>query len=145
MSNTENKYTAKVAYTSKPISFDMKMKLKTITGAIPLSEAIDNAMNTLIITPDFYAVVEVHNPKVKDRETGQRSEKDYEIYVIVDKSGEMYTTSSQSFIESLSDLIEEWSDAQADGEIPEDKELELKCFKVQSQNNSGKFITCTIA
>lgn len=145
MSNTENKYTAKVTYTSKQISFDMKMKLKTITGAIPLSEAIDNAMNALIITPDFYAIVEVHNPKVKDRETGQRSEKDYEVYVIVDKSGEMYTTSSQSFFESLFDLTEEWSDAQANGEIPEDKDLVLKCFKVQSQNNSGKFITCTIA
>lgn len=145
MTNAENKYTAKVAFTSKPISFDMKMKLKTITGATPLSDAIDDAMNALIIKPNYYAIVEVHNPKVKDRETGQRSEKDYEIYVIVDKSGEMYTTSSQSFIESLSDLTEEWADAQADGEIPEDKDLELKCFKVQSQNNSGKFITCTIA
>lgn len=145
MTNTENKYTAKVAFTSKPISFEMKMKLKNITGATPLSDAIDDAMNALIIYPYFYAVVEVHNPKVKDRETGQRSEKDYEIYVIADKSGVMYTTSSQSFIESLSDLTEEWSDAQANGEIPEDKDLELKCFKVQSQNNSGKFITCTIA
>lgn len=145
MTNTENKYTAKVAFTSKPISFDMKMKLKTITGATSLSDAIDDAMNALIITPDFYAVVDVHNPKVKDRETGQRSEKDYSVYVIADKSGELYTTSSQSFIESLSDLIQEWEDAQADGEIPEDKNLELKCFKMQSQNNSGKFITCTIA
>lgn len=117
-----------IAEVSKEISPYERVKLKDLSNAIKLdSVVVDGAHVT--ISPDFYAVLSVHNEKA--------TPVDYENFLIVDKEGDKYVTGSPSFWRSFLDIAEE-----LDG-ITDDYAIEV--YKLDSKNYKGKqFLTCSL-
>lgn len=122
-------YKAIVARASKELSAKEKIMLKDMSDAIKLDDEVKE--QALVIKPDFYAIINVHNEK--------SDTKDYTKIVLVDKtSGNKYTTGSMPFITTFEDIVEEMADA---GE----EDYELKVYAKESKNYKGKyFITCSI-
>ena len=122
-------YKAVVARASKELSAKEKIMLKDMSDAIKLDDEVKE--QALVIKPDFYAIINVHNEK--------SDTKDYTKIVLVDKtSGNKYTTGSMPFITTFENIMEEMEDA---GE----EDFELKVYAKESKNYKGKyFITCSI-
>lgn len=125
-------YKVTIREASKDLTVKEKLAVKDFSAAVSIDTAIEGD-GSLLITPDYYAVLDVHNEKSKN-------EKDYVKYVIVDKSGTRYTTGSESFYNSFSEIAETMA-----SDAP-DEEYSVECFRKPSKNYAGKtFITCTIA
>lgn len=87
--------------------------------------------NSLAITVNAYAVLEIENDKSK-------GEKVYQKILVIDNDGKMYITGSPSFIENFRAIMEAM-----EGEDPESWGLEI--FQMPSNNYKGKtFITCKV-
>ena len=123
-------YEAKVTFVSKKdISAKDKIRLKDTNNAISLDAATTEG--PLMIEPDFYAVVDVHNEKSED--------KDYKKYVVVDKAGNKYVTGSESFISAFREIADDMAK-----EAP-DEDYTIEVFRKESANYKGKtFITCAL-
>lgn len=122
-------YSAKVIFVSKEISAKDKIKLKDTTNAISLDAATVEA--PLVIDPDFYAEVAVHNEHSQD--------KDYKKYVVVDTDGNKFVTGSESFITAFKEIADDMM-AEAPGEP-----YTIQIYRKPSQNYKGKeFITCSL-
>jgi hypothetical protein len=122
-------YNAKVTYISKDIPVKEKIKLKDTSNAISLDTA--TAESPLVIDPDYYAVVEVHNEKSED--------KDYKKYVIVDTDGNKFVTGSESFITAFREIADDMAN-EAPGEG-----YSIQIYRKPSANYKGKeFITCSL-
>ena len=120
-------YKVEIKESSKELSARERISLKDTTNAIKLDEAL--AEGDVIITPVDYAILGIHNEKADD--------KDYENYIIVDKSGTKYVTGSRSFWNSFAEIYEEMRD--------EDEEYSILAYRVESKNYKGKyFLTCSI-
>lgn len=121
-------YSAKVKYASIELTAKQRIAIKDTSSAIKLDDATKD--NNVIIAPEFYAIIEVHNEK--------SDTKDYEKIVIQDKnSGERYTTGSKPFISTFVDI---WDDMSG-----EDEEWEIEVYPKESTNYKGKsFLTCRI-
>lgn len=122
-------YKAVVARASKELSAKEKIMLKDMSDAVKLDDAVKE--QALVIKPEFYAIINVHNEK--------SDTKDYTKIVIVDgDSGIKYTTGSMPFITTFEDIMQEMEDA---GET----DFSLKVYAKESKNYKGKyFITCSI-
>lgn len=122
-------YKAVVARASKELSAKEKIMLKDMSDAVKLDDAVKE--QAIVIKPDFYAIINVHNEK--------SDTKDYTKIVLVDgDSGIKYTTGSMPFITTFEDIMEEMEDA---GET----DFSLKVYAKESKNYKGKyFITCSI-
>lgn len=126
MANTRTDYSVEIVMSSKDLSAKERIAIKDTTNAVPLDEACEGA--PLVITPDFFVELDVHNEKSKE-------DKDYVKFVVVDKAGQKYVTGSQSFWNTFNDIAEEMDD--------EDYEIEI--YKLPSKNYKGKsFLTCSI-
>lgn len=125
-------YKVTITKSSKELSVKEKIAIKDFSNATPLDTALETENDVLLITPDFYAILSVHNEKAKDNP-------DYLKYVIVDKSGNKYVTGSESFFTSFVDIMDEIADAGVD------EDFSIQCYKKASKNYKGKyFITCSI-
>lgn len=125
-------YKVTITKTSKELSVKEKIAIKDFSNATPLDTALETENDTLVITPNYYAILSVHNEKAKDNP-------DYKKYIIVDKSGNKYVTGSESFFTSFCDIMDEIADAGVD------EEFSIECYKKPSKNYKGKhFITCSI-
>lgn len=125
-------YKVTINKTSKELTTKERIAIKDFSNATPLDTALETDNDSLIITPAYYAVLDVHNEKAKDNP-------DYRKYVIVDKIGQKYVTGSESFWTSFTDIMDEI----ADEEMEED--FSIECFKRPSKNYKGKsFISCSI-
>lgn len=82
--------------------------------------------------PEKIVIVHVFNPYTED------GEREYDVCVIVAEEG-MYKTSSKSFINSLQNIMNEISDAEADGE-----DWEIKVRAMKSKKNQGSFFTAEL-
>lgn len=121
-------YKAVVARASKELSVKEKIMLKDMSDAVKLDDVVKE--NALIINPDYYAIVDVHNEK--------SDTKDYKKIVLVDKDGTKYTTGSMPFITTFEDIVDEMADAGED-------DYAIKIYPKESKNYKGKyFITCSI-
>lgn len=121
-------YEAKIVQCNKELTAKQRISLKDTGDAIRLDEATQEAV--VIIYPDIIAEIGVHNEKSEN--------KDYSNYVIVDKQGNKYVTSSQSFWRQLSDIADEMLDE-------DNEEWGIKVYRKESKNYKGKeFITCSI-
>lgn len=97
------------------------------TSAIRLDKATTEG--AVLINPDFWAVLAIHNEKSQD--------KDYKNYLIVDKDGSRYVTGSESFWSSFTDIMTEMADS--------DEQFSIRAYRADSKNRPGKqFITCEI-
>lgn len=127
-------YKVEITETSiKELNPRMELLLKSTTGGIALDEALEDMAEGegLIIEPKDYAVLEIHNEKVKEGEAT-----DYTKFVILTDK-DKYVTSSQNFFNSFVDIFETMKDS---GE-----EYSIKIFRKESRNFKGKyFLTCEI-
>lgn len=130
----EKEYSAEIVLSSKELSAKERIIMKDTTACKQLDELVQLGGEKLLINPESYAQIRVHNEKSKDK-------KDYDKFVIVDKNGERYVTGSDSFMRTFLDMADDMTDAIADGE-----EFAILVFKKESKNYQGKgFLTCTIA
>ncbi len=120
-------FKVEIKESSKELTAKQRISIKDTTSAIKLDMATQQA--PVIINPDFWCVLNVHNSKADPT--------DYENYIIVDKSGDKYVTGSQSFWSSFKSIADEMAG--------EDEEWSVKAYRVESKNYKGKeFITCSI-
>lgn len=124
MSNVN--YSVVVESASKELSARERIMVKDFTNAIRLdTETADG--HQLVITPDYYAVLSVHNEKSDN--------KDYKKYVIVDKEGNKFVTGSQNFFSTFINIYEEMAGEQFD----------ISIYQRLSKNYMNKtFLTCSI-
>ena len=123
-------YTTSITESSKELSVREKIKLKDLTSAIAIDKVVEPE-KPLVIAPDFYAYLSIHNEKLPE------NEQDYKTMVIVDKSGTKYYTGSVSAAASFVDIFDEMIDTA--------EPFEIEFYKRESKNYSGKhFITCSL-
>ena len=121
-------YKAIVSRASRELSVKEKIMLKDMSDAEKLDDIVKDS--AVIINPDMYAMVNVHNEK--------SDTKDYTKIVIIDKQGTKYTTGSMPFITTFLDIWDEMTDA---GE----EDFTIKIYPKESKNYKGKyFITCSL-
>lgn len=121
-------YEVKIKLTSKELTARERVMLKDTRNAIKLDEVVGET--PLVISPDYYAVLDIHNEKSKE-------DKDFENYVVVDTDGNKYVTGSISFFGAFTEIVEEMAGT---GE-----EYQIEIYKLDSKNYKGKqFITCSI-
>lgn len=120
-------FETKIRFASKELTAKERVKFKDTTNAIQLDEATKET--SLVIAPDFYVILDVHNEHSED--------KDYTKYVIVDKEGNKFVTGSESFFTSFKDIVDEM--------IGTDEDYEVEVYRLPSKNYKGKeFLTCSI-
>lgn len=126
-------YKVTILETSKQLTPKQRVALKTGMNATSLDKA--TMVEDIEIHPDYFALLGIHNEKSSD--------KDYETFIVVDKSGESYATGSASFIETFKSIYEEMEEAVSEtGEV---EEYSIIAYRQESKNYSGKtFITCRI-
>lgn len=118
-------YTANIVECSKELTSREKLKYMTTEDSVNMSQV----EGELLITPDFYCVVEVHNEKSQDV--------DYTQYHVIDKDGTDYYTGSQSFWNAFKRIFDVMSG--------EDEEYQIKVLEKPSNNIKDRtFLTCTI-
>lgn len=139
---TESAYSAVIEYSSRPLSGKEKVKMKDTTNALSLDtltqprEVKDENGNTVttepvtvVIVPDFYVVLQIHNEKSKD--------KDYRKYIIVDTDGKKYITGSETFMRTFKDILSDMAG--------EEEEYAIEVYRMPSKNYKGRdFLTCSI-
>lgn len=124
----EKEYSAEIIASNKELSAKERLILKDTTACKQLDDLVQMGGEKLLIAPETFAQIRVHNEKSKDK-------KDYDKLVIVDKNGERYVTGSDSFMRTFFDIDEEMA-----GE-----DYEILVFKKESKNYAGKgFLTCTV-
>lgn len=121
-------YSVKVIETIGEFTKKELIRLKD-TGICQKLDEIVTESEKLIIDPLKAVAFSVHNEKSEN--------KDYSIYVIIDKNGDSYVTGSQSFWDSYTDIVGDMSDS--------DEEWSLEVYKMESKNYRGKyFLTCSV-
>lgn len=121
-------YKVEIKECSRDLTHKERVKLTDTTSAIRLDTATQE-QGSVLINPDFYAVLHVHNEHSED--------KDYDNYIIVDKDGNRYLTGSSSFFDSFVSIMEDMAGC--------DEEYQIKAYRSDSKNRPGKqFITCEI-
>lgn len=126
----ENEYKASVFFSTKDLSVKEKIQIKDVMDCEKLDEL--TATSPITIDVDYFAIIDVHNPKAKDS-------KDYTRLVIVSKDGNKYATSSENVIAAIRDIWDELVDA------GETADFAVKIFQKPSKNYSGKFfMTCSL-
>nr|DAW38128.1 MAG TPA: ssDNA binding protein [Caudoviricetes sp.] len=123
-------YKVEIVHSTKELTVREKIRIKDLSNVIQLDDATQQEGN-IVIDFDYYVILKVHNEFSKD-------DKDYNKYVIVDKSGNKFVTGSESFMTSLEGIVDEMADA---GET----DFEIEVYRKDSKNYTGKqFLTCTI-
>lgn len=107
----------------KELTKKEKAMLKDLTDCTVLGTEAEANGCDIIIHPEFYAVIAIHNDAL--------SNPDYEAYVIVDRNGTKYQTGSESFLSSFLDIMDAMQ-----GEDPETWAIKA-CLK-PSKNRTGK-------
>ena len=120
-----NGYKVTIAETSREFTKKELIAMKDTSDAQRLDDL--TASGAVIISPEAYAVLSVHNEK--------SANKDYEVYLVIDTTGQKYVTGSAAFFTTFRDIF-----ADMEGEP-----FELKIYRKPSKNYTGKeFITCSV-
>lgn len=120
-------YNVTITKTSKELTYKERVRMKDTTNALSLDEITQDG--PVLIDPDFYAVLDVHN---------EHSESiDYTICILVDKAGTKYRTGSPSFLSALDEILVDMADC--------DEPWQLEVSRRPSKNYKGKeFLTCSV-
>lgn len=121
-------YSVKIVASSIELSAKEKIMAKDTSDAISIDEATQTS--PLEIDFNFYVVLDIHNEKSDN--------KDYQKIVVFDRSGQKYVTGSKSFLEALTNIVNDMYEAGED-------EFGIRCIRKDSKNYKGKqFITCSV-
>lgn len=130
----ENKYKAIIAEVSegKELSLRERVRLIKLAGEKKIEKELAFAENKrFIIKPDYYAILEVHNPSAENE--------DYSVLCFV-CGDDIYTSSSETLKDSYLQLLTLAKDSNESVDFP------IEIYGVPSKNYSGReFFTCTIA
>ena len=125
-----NDYSVLISEVSQELTAKERIMLKDTTNAIKLDELTQETDEKVIISPAIYAVLDIHNEKSEQN-------KDYKNFIIIDKFGKKYVTSSESFWNSFMDIANEMAGEQ--------EEWSIEVYRVPSKNFKGKeFLNCSI-
>lgn len=125
-----NGYSVVISEVSQELTAKERIILKDTTNAIKLDELTQETDEKVIISPAIYAVLDIHNEKSEQN-------KDYKNFIIIDKTGKKYVTSSESFWNSFMDIANEMAG--------ETEEWSIEVYRVPSKNFKGKeFLNCSI-
>lgn len=125
-----NDYSVVISEVSQELTAKERIMLKDTTNAIKLDELTQETDEKVIISPAIYAVLHIHNEKSEQN-------KDYKNFIIIDKVGKKYVTSSESFWNSFMDIANEMGG--------ESEEWSIEVYRVPSKNFKGKeFLNCSI-
>ena len=120
-------YSVKIRTASKDLTHTERVQLKDTTNATGLDQLTQDGPVVLDIA--FYAILDIHNEKSEN--------KDYDVYIIVDKNGTKYKTSSENFMNSFEDIMADMSDST--------EPFQIKVYVLPSKNRSGQtFLTCSL-
>ena len=124
---SERTYSAVVKDSSRELSAKERVMMKDTSDCVMLNDEAEKG--ALLIDPEFWCTVVVHN------ETSDN--KDYDVYIIVDKNGTKYKTSSENFMNSFEDIMADMSDST--------EPFQIKVYVLPSKNRSGQtFLTCSL-
>ena len=122
-------YKVNIAYTSRDLSAKERIMIKD-TGDAQSLDAL-TLDGPVVIGYACHAILDIHNEK--------SSSKDYRKVVVMDKEGRKYATGSEAFLDSLTDIVDEMTEA------GEGDNIQLKVYRKESKNYAGKsFITCSL-
>lgn len=124
-------YESKVIFSTENLNAVERIKEKNVTDAKPL-DAIVTPETALVIAVSRYSVVQIHN-EMSDNQ-------DYKVAVLTDDAGERYSTSSESLMKSIDEIVDELKENDVKLE-----DVKLKIYKRKSKNFQGYFITATVA
>lgn len=122
-------YTATIVNGSREFTARERMRIKDTTAATPLDEAV-TAESPLEMELADWATLKITNERSK-------GEKEYMKFVLIDKSGNHYTSGSESLISAVGEIAKEmWEEAEP---------WKLLIYKKESKNYKGKyFLTATV-
>lgn len=121
-----NGYSATITEASKELSPLEKVAFKDLGDTKPLGELKPD--DEIIIEPDVYLTLSIHNEKSEN--------KDYPVFIIKDKKGTRYSTSSENFWNTFVDIMQEVKGIEG---------IKIKVFTKPSKNYKGKyFLTCAL-
>lgn len=124
-------YKAEIIKTIGELDKRDRIRCKQQADCMQINEMFGNADKLLIDKVTAMATVQVHN-EFSDN-------KDYNVYVLKDADGNLYSTSSESLAQSFEEVADETI-------LAGDESVDIKVIKRNSKNaNGGKFFTCTIA
>ena len=92
-----DEYKVSVKWSSRPLTKLEEIKIMKGRGIISVKELMIT-MQQYTIEPAYAAILAVHNPRARNA--------DYEVSVIVDKSGYMYQSGSSTFKQDMIDYFE---------------------------------------
>ena len=107
-------YSVTIESASKDLTAKERIAFKDLNNALKLDDALDPngasfVEGGLVIEPSHWGVLHIHNDKSDN--------KDYNTYIIVDKNGTKFYTSSESFWSSFCDIEREMHDETEPGSI----------------------------
>lgn len=121
-------YSVKIVESSRDLNLKERVAVKNLSDVLPLGDIC--TVEPLDIEIDYW----VHLHVVNERS----DEKEYETFILYDKDGTCYTTSSESFWTSFKSIWDEII-------LEPDTEWKLRVLSKPSKNRQGKtFLTCTI-
>ena len=126
--NTTSDYSSEIIESMKPLSGKEKVRFKDLTASKKLDEEVTEDAS-LLVALDNYIKLHVHNSKSENP--------DYDVMIVIDKEGNSYYTSSETFMRALESVINDMKD--------ETEEWGIEVVKKPSSNFKGKFfLTCTV-
>lgn len=124
---SERTYSAIVKESSRELTAKEKVMMKDTSDCVMLNDEAEKG--ALLIDPEFWCTVAVHNEKSDN--------KDYDVYIIVDKNGTKYKTSSENFMNSFEDIMADMTGST--------EPFQIKVYVLPSKNRSGQtFLTCSL-
>ena len=125
-------YSVKIKEASRDLNAREQIAVKDTSNAISFDDELKEVTDRIVITPDAYVELAVHNENSKN-------DKDYMKYLIIDKAGNKYVTGSESFFTTFKEIFSTMAES-APGE-----EYSIEVYKKPSKNYQGKhFLTCSI-
>lgn len=113
--------------TSKDLSVKERVAIKQIDSFTGLGDL--DPETAPLIDVDYFAVLAVHNDEAET--------KDYDLYIVADKDGTIYKTSSTAFWSNFKSMMDELYGT--------DEEYKIKVLFKESKNYKGKsYVTCTL-
>ena len=121
-------YKATVVKESKELSAKERIAVKDFGKAIKIDEVV-GPDDGLVIDVDYSCIVHVDN--------GYSENKSYDVFVLVDKGGNKYVSSSKHLADAYFNIVDEMQGS--------DEEYQINIYKLESKNYKGKyFLTCEI-
>lgn len=121
-------YSVQIIEVSKDIRAIEKIRLKDLSLSMKINDMVK--AESVVIEPDYYASLHIINENSENKE--------YDVFVIVDKEGQHYHTGSRSFHQSFIDIAEELK-----GEP--DLRWGIECYSVPSKDpKNNNFLKCSV-